>query len=192
MHYDIEATTSGPNDQSRLGAAYSIYSKPDNSNLPPSPILKRRVPRSNIFKTVNEHLTQLNWHPGQEPGLDPSKSNGGRHHIPTLHEECQITVVDFSEEDMRMRDMDNVQLIDFLQDQENWIRCRWINFNGLSWDVIQALGKYKKLHRLKVENLKESGKSWQKLVGEKIPGYVSMRESGANELEGMRTTLILY
>jgi hypothetical protein len=128
VHYYIEATPSDPNDQSRLGAAHYIHSEPDISNLPPAPILKRRVTRSNTFKTVNENLTQLNWHPGQEPGLDPSKPNGGRPHTPTLHEECQITVVDFSEEDMRMRDMDNAQLIDFLQeDQEDWIRCRWIN-----------------------------------------------------------------
>lgn len=78
----------------------------------------------------------------------------GRSHTPTLHEECQITVVDFSEEDMHMRDMDNAELIDFLQeDQEDWIRCRWINVNGLSWDVVQALGKYKKLHKLAIEDL---------------------------------------
>jgi Mg2+ and Co2+ transporter CorA len=50
--------------------------------------------------------------------------------------------------------MDNAQLIGFLQeDQEDWIKCRWINVIGLSWDVIQALGKYKKLHRLAMEDL---------------------------------------
>jgi Mg2+ and Co2+ transporter CorA len=53
-----------------------------------------------------------------------------------------------------MRDMDNKGLINFLrEDQEGWVRCRWINVNGLSWDVIQALGNYKNLHRLSIEDL---------------------------------------
>jgi len=55
---------------------------------------------------------------------------------------------------MVMHDMNNGRLIDFLQEkQDEWIKCRWINVNGLSWDVIQALGKYKKLHRLAIEDL---------------------------------------
>ena len=95
-----------------------------------------------------------NWHPGQEPGLDPSKPNGGRPQTPTLHEDCQITVVDFNEDDMEMHDFDNKGLIQFIdKKQEDWVKCRWINVNGLSWDVIQALGKYKKLHRLAIEDL---------------------------------------
>lgn len=95
-----------------------------------------------------------NWSPGQEPGLDPSKPNGGRAETPTLQEKCQITVVDYSEKDMTMRELDNSTLLDFLDEkQEDWIKCRWINVNGLSWDVIQALGERKKLHRLAIEDL---------------------------------------
>jgi Mg2+ and Co2+ transporter CorA len=71
-----------------------------------------------------------------------------------LHEESQITVVDYSETDMEMHDFDNAGLVDFIQKkQEDWIKCRWINVNGLSWDVIQALGKNKNLHRLAIEDL---------------------------------------
>lgn len=55
---------------------------------------------------------------------------------------------------MEMHDFGNAAMIEFLQKpQEAWIKCRWISVNGLSWDVIQALGKYKKLHRLAVEDL---------------------------------------
>jgi hypothetical protein len=128
--------------------------KPNTSNPPPAPILKRQETRSSTFKTVKAHPTRANWHPGQEPGLDPSKPNGGRSHTPTRHEDCQITVVDFNEENICMRDMDNKGLINFLrEDQEGWVRCRWINVNRLSWDVIQALGNYKNLHRLSIEDL---------------------------------------
>ena len=106
------------------------------------------------MKTVDASPLRPNWHPGQEPGLDPSKPNGGRPQTPTHNEECQITVVDYSEDDMVMHNLDNAGLIDFVgKKQEDWIKCRWINVNGLSWDVIQALGKYKKLHRLAIEDM---------------------------------------
>jgi Mg2+ and Co2+ transporter CorA len=62
--------------------------------------------------------------------------------------------VDFSEDDIVTHDFDNAGLIEFLRKpQESWITCRWINVNGLSWDVIQALGQHKKLHRLAIEDL---------------------------------------
>lgn len=119
--------------------------------------MKRRPTRSNTVKTftsIDASTTRPNWHPGQEPGLDPSKPNGGRSQIPTLHEDCQITVVDFSENDMVMHDFGNEELIQFLEKgQESWIECRWINVNGLSWDVIGALGKHKRLHRLAIEDM---------------------------------------
>jgi hypothetical protein len=133
----------------------SIHSDPDGA--PPSPMLRRRQTRANTgltFRTVDVAPSRPNWHPGQEPGLDPSKPNGGRPQTPNLHEECQITVVDFSEDNIDVHDFDNAGLIAFIaKPQESWIKCRWINVNGLSWDVIQALGQQKKLHRLAIEDL---------------------------------------
>lgn len=35
----------------------------------------------------------------------------------------------------------------------DWVVCRWINVNGLSWDVIKLLGNDKRLHRLAIEDL---------------------------------------
>ena len=37
--------------------------------------------------------------------------------------------------------------------QPEWVKCRWVNVNGLSWDVIQLLGRDKSLHRLAIEDL---------------------------------------
>ncbi|PMD41351.1 cora family metal ion transporter-like protein [Hyaloscypha variabilis F] len=120
-------------------------------------MLRRRQTRANTgltFRTVDATPLRPSWHPGQEPGLDPSKPNGGRPHTPDLHEECQITVVDFSEDNIDVHDFDNDGLIAFIsKPQESWIKCRWISVNGLSWDVIQALGQHKKLHRLALEDL---------------------------------------
>ena len=66
--------------------ASSIRSEPDLSK-PPSLILKRRT--NTNLTTVDVAPTRPSWRPGQEPGLDPLKPNGGRAQEPELHEECQ-------------------------------------------------------------------------------------------------------
>lgn len=137
--------------------AASIRSDPEP--IPFTPILTRsnRSATMQTFRTVDAVSLRPNWRAGQEPGLDPSKPNGGMSESLLLHAECQITVVDYSEDDMKMQGFDNRGLIDFLEKpQEDWIKCRWINVNGLSWDVIQALGKHKNLHKLAIEDLVNS------------------------------------
>lgn len=67
---------------------------------------------------------------------------------------CEITVVDFSPDRLAIQKFDNDTLVPFLRTpQPEWSRCRWVNVNGLSWDVIQALGRYKNLHKLAIEDL---------------------------------------
>ena len=156
--HDIEAGLS-PDNEANNATSTSIRSEKSGrsgARIDPSPILKRRATRSNTIQTFNTmQEARPNWHAGQEPGLDPSLPNGGRSQTPTLYEECQITVVDFSEEDMVMYDFyTNKAFLEFLdKKQEDWVQCRWINVNGLSWDIIQALGNHKKLHRLAIEDL---------------------------------------
>lgn len=91
---------------------------------------------------------------GAEPGVDPSKPDGGHASMATLSAPCEITVVDFSEDQLSIHRLDNDSLAAFLdQPQPQWVKCRWVNVNGLSWDVIQTLGRYKNLHRLAIEDL---------------------------------------
>ncbi|KAI2637283.1 hypothetical protein GGS21DRAFT_510841 [Xylaria nigripes] len=130
------------------------------SNLSPlSPIgaLRRRITRSTTFRTVEEFESfegRPGWRPGAEPGIDPEKPDGGQDAAPDLHAECQITVVDFSQAELEIHELNNSELIEFVKKpQPSWVKCRWINVNGLSWDVIQALGKYKDLHRLAIEDI---------------------------------------
>jgi Mg2+ and Co2+ transporter CorA len=102
------------------------------------------------------------WQPGQEPGLNtqdpaPPYSKVASHdirHAERLNAKCNITVVDYSSEYMVTTDLDNENLEDFLKrPQEDWVQVRWISVDGLSWDVIRALGNYKGLHRLAIEDL---------------------------------------
>ena len=124
---------------------------------PDGSIRFRRPGRSNTAKTYNPGRLGGNWRPGQEPGIDvsaPHQGGPGRHSLAELHEQCDITVVDFSQEDMRMYHYDNDSLDQFLNSpRPDWVECRWISINGLSWDVIKMLGNYKHLHRLSIEDL---------------------------------------
>lgn len=74
--------------------------------------------------------------------------------MPTLSAPCQITVVDFSQDRLSTRKLDNESLQAFLdRPKPDWVKCRWINVNGLSWDVIKILGRHKNLHRLAIEDI---------------------------------------
>ncbi|KAM6508141.1 hypothetical protein FALCPG4_018028 [Fusarium falciforme] len=136
----------------------------DSENLSPSSfssILRRRTTSAPTFKTVDnydEFDTALSarpgWQPGSEPGYDPMLPDGGHASMPPLSAPCEITIVDISKTNMVKRQFDNESFIEFLeQPRESWARCRWININGLSWDVIQAVGNKKSLHKLALEDM---------------------------------------
>lgn len=55
---------------------------------------------------------------------------------------------------MEKYELNNQELQQFLEKpRPDWVGCRWMNVNGLSWDVIKALGGHHKLHRLAIEDL---------------------------------------
>ncbi|GKT54135.1 magnesium and cobalt transporter [Colletotrichum tofieldiae] len=114
--------------------------------------------RAGTFKPVEDYgdfeMSRPGWQPGSEPGFDPNKSDGGHASMPTLRADCDISVFDFSQANMVQHKFGNEGFIDFLQKpQEPWVKSRWINVNGLSWDVIQACGQYYKLHKLAIEDI---------------------------------------
>ncbi|KAI9158916.1 Cobalt/magnesium transport protein CorA [Paramyrothecium foliicola] len=125
-----------------------------------SPNLKRRLTRTATFKPIDDYeefeaySARPGWQPGSEPGFDPRLPDGGHASMPTLSAPCEITVVDFSVGQMKKRHFDNQSFVTFLNEpQPKWAKCRWINVNGLSWDVIQAIGAKKGLHRLALEDI---------------------------------------
>lgn len=155
-HIDLEAQPVGAAPTAQLDEKKS----PQSPTSPDGSIRFRRPGRSNTAKTYNPERLGGSWRPGQEPGIDvsaPPEGAFGRQSLAALHAQCDITVVDFSQEDMRMYHYDNDSLCHFLdKPRPDWAPCRWINVNGLSWDVIQMLGKYKHLHRLAIEDMLNS------------------------------------
>lgn len=119
-------------------------------------ILRREISGSETttLRPIAELSQRPNWRAGTEPGLDPSKVNGGRSYMPTDNTPCQIKVVDFSKDVLEFHDLTNESLHDFLtKERGDQSACRWINVNGLSWDVIQELGIKYGISHLALEDL---------------------------------------
>ncbi|KAF2259267.1 hypothetical protein CC78DRAFT_537202 [Lojkania enalia] len=135
-----------------------------NSLLSPSRLsvdstLRRRPTRSNTIRQYHQEYsspTRPQWEEaGAEPGIDTKNEDETRY---SLQQPCDVTVVDFSEDQVHCTELDNDNLEEFLQqNRDSWVACRWINVNGLSWDVIRALGNHKGLHRLAIEDLMNTG-----------------------------------
>lgn len=99
-----------------------------------------------------------NWQPGTEPGLDPNDNEEDcfKEDAHALHQDCTITVHDFSPSRLVSHDLNNDTLEPFLANNPRrpwWAEVRWINIDGISWDVIRVLGRAKGLHRLAIEDL---------------------------------------
>ena len=146
-HVDLEAQSSKSLSMSHDRAPLSS---------PTGSIRHRRPTRSNTAKTYRPERKGPPWQPGGEPGIDTSATPDGNslRNASPLHEECEILVADFSQDHFQMHRLDNVSLSTFMEhSRPDWAKCRWINVNGLSWDVIKLLGNDKGLHRLAIEDM---------------------------------------
>ena len=96
-----------------------------------------------------------NWQPGAEPGIDTSANqNQVPLHLVNLKAACDITIVDFSDTDVKIREANNTTLAARLAEpRTEELPCRWISVNGLSGDVITLLSNNFKFHRLANEDL---------------------------------------
>jgi Mg2+ and Co2+ transporter CorA len=174
-HFDVEAqpspdlhveTGGNPKDQSRESIEPKNLKRADTTMSRNSINSIRRRGRTNTAMSVYDNGAMgrtSGWTPGQEPGIDtsdPAPYSHGTSEGPdsgrpdNLNQLSEITIVDYSSDDMKSYILDNGNLEEFLrQPAEDWSMVRWINVNGLSWDVIRALGNHKGLHRLAIEDL---------------------------------------
>ncbi|WEW61053.1 hypothetical protein PRK78_006542 [Emydomyces testavorans] len=166
---DIEAqptTTSRKRNRNASSSSAHDAQDTDLTRADSSGSVKRRGRRSNTAQSYypDGAAGQSGWHPGEEPGLDPSEPTLPAYAAPgeplspeSISKRCDITVVDFSHDNIRVYQLDNDTLKSFLErDKEPWVVCRWINVNGLSWDVVRLLATHKRLHKLAIEDLMHS------------------------------------
>ena len=80
---------------------------------------------------------------GAEPGVDPRRASANLAYG-HIREKCLIEVVDYSSVRSSFGRMTNQEFIRLVSDsrafhKESWVKVRWINVGGVSWDVISAL-----------------------------------------------------
>ncbi|UKZ79159.1 hypothetical protein TrVFT333_006909 [Trichoderma virens FT-333] len=163
VHYDLSLDTNAPVSPPQADVRRLSRSDTAVHREPFSPLRRRRSTRVATFRTIEDtddfdfdatYTERPGWQPGSEPGFDPNLPDGGHASMPTLSAPCEITVVDFSKDRMVKKHFDNDNFVSFLTEpKEAWAKCRWININGLSWDVIQAVGAHKGLHKLALEDI---------------------------------------
>lgn len=117
----------------------------------------RRPTRTNTVTTYHanaEHGSNTPQ-PGEEPGIDTMAEHDALPaHLAELKAACEIHITDFSDIDINDLSANNETLQGLLdQPRPVDLPCRWISVNGLSWDVIKALGNKYSLHRLAIEDL---------------------------------------
>ncbi|KAM5539863.1 hypothetical protein V8D89_006366 [Ganoderma adspersum] len=94
---------------------------------------------------------------GAEPGVDPRRASAFLNYG-HIRQQCLIEVNDYSTMRTSFGRMTNAEFIRLLADdkasvREPWVRVRWINIGGISWDVISALALKYDLHPLALEDV---------------------------------------
>ncbi|KAG1902533.1 uncharacterized protein F5891DRAFT_1022041 [Suillus fuscotomentosus] len=92
---------------------------------------------------------------GAEPGVDPRRQSAYLHYA-HIRERCEIQIADYSTLRSSFGNMDNERFVQMLNDKrsserEPWVKVRWINVCGISWDVMSALALKYGLHPLALE-----------------------------------------
>jgi hypothetical protein len=114
----------------------------------------RPTPWSFRCKNVSTNPRGITTSDGAEPGLDPTKSDGGQPLVVGLRQRCDIDVVDFSEDDLSLHYLDNDSLGDFLAEpRPEWGKVLLDQCQRPQLDVLRLLGNHKNLHPLAIESV---------------------------------------
>ncbi|KAF6754206.1 magnesium transporter [Ephemerocybe angulata] len=94
---------------------------------------------------------------GAEPGIDPRRESANIIYG-QVHKECKIEIIDYSAVRCNYKIMSNDEFVNLLDGEDTWkpqpwVKCRWINIGGVSWDVIKALAYRYSLHPLALEDV---------------------------------------
>ncbi|KAG2035687.1 hypothetical protein BDR03DRAFT_922661 [Suillus americanus] len=147
------------------------WRRPSSSIIPAS-LRPKRVPalhfqtpkdrfRACVRKVISMHRTTTvfsGFSPaGAEPGVDPRRQSAYLHYS-HIRERCEIQITDYSTVRSSFGKMDNERFVQMLNDKrsserESWVKVRWINVCGISWDVMSTLALKHDLHPLALEDV---------------------------------------
>jgi hypothetical protein len=80
---------------------------------------------------------------GAEPGVDPRRASADMQYG-HIHRQCGIEITDYSSLRTNVTRLTNSEFIELMDDgiksqRPSWVRVRWINIGGVSWDVIKGM-----------------------------------------------------
>ncbi|KAG1813918.1 uncharacterized protein BJ212DRAFT_383571 [Suillus subaureus] len=168
---DVEPSLSS-NGSSQKPAPISQSWRRAPSSIIPASLRPKRAPalhfqtpkdrfRACVRKVISMHRTTTVLSgfslAGAEPGVDPRRQSAYLHYA-HIRERCEIQITDYSTVRSSFGKMDNERFVQMFNDErsserESWVKVRWINVCGISWDVMSALALKYDLHPLALEDV---------------------------------------
>lgn len=144
----VEATSapaSVPTRSTTMGTTGQSSGK-GSSQSPPRPGVAAERFRASVRRVIHMNRASSAMSLGgigAEPGIDPRRSSAYLNYG-HIRQKCEIELVDYSSVRASFGRMRNKGFVDFMADRraskrEAWVKVRWINIGGVSWDVISAL-----------------------------------------------------
>ncbi|KAJ7762348.1 hypothetical protein DFH07DRAFT_814031 [Mycena maculata] len=120
------------------------------------PIDKFRLTVNKVMAMKRSTTIMSSFGAGAEPGIDPRRSSMEMQYR-GVSQECFIEVVDYSSVSCSFVNMPNAEFVDWCASprskRQPWVKVRWINIAGISWDVIKAVSIKHDLHPLALEDV---------------------------------------
>ncbi|KAI8048584.1 hypothetical protein BDF22DRAFT_267618 [Syncephalis plumigaleata] len=106
-----------------------------------------------MLKALHDKRYTWQWQPGSDPGVDVHRAQTELYESSLT--ECKITIVDYCKEKVQVSPtLTNDDLEAYLRKPRgSWSKVRWINVEGLSYNVICTLALEFNLHPLAVEDI---------------------------------------
>ncbi|KAL1719888.1 hypothetical protein EV715DRAFT_289749 [Schizophyllum commune] len=141
----------------RSPSKYTVKSSPSSRRTPLRPIQRFRAAARKVIAMHRGTNMIRGRGVGSEPGIDPRRATadvqyGG------IHQDCVIELFDYSGWSLSAGRMTNKEFVDLMGDEQAserdaWVKVRWINISGISWDVIKAVSLAYDLHPLALEDV---------------------------------------
>ncbi|KAJ7664911.1 hypothetical protein B0H17DRAFT_1143490 [Mycena rosella] len=120
------------------------------------PIDKFRSAVNKIVAMKRSTTVMSSFGAGAEPGIDPRRASMEMQYR-NVQQDCVIEIVDYSAVSSSFLNMRNAEFVDWCSSprskRQAWVKVRWINVSGVSWDVIKALSVKHELHPLALEDV---------------------------------------
>ncbi|TFK67660.1 hypothetical protein BDN72DRAFT_842745 [Pluteus cervinus] len=132
-----------------------------NPDITPKQRFHRAAKKVILLNRATTHIHQYSRlegpAAGAEPGIDPRQPLADLEYG-HIKQDCVIEIMDYSAVRSSFGKMTNREFINLLEDEEAskpepWVKVRWINVGGVSWDVIKALALRYDLHPLTIEDI---------------------------------------